>query len=424
MFNTTSIAQQGQVVQPGRMLDWYPETIEDDLDFLQRRLIQAKCKFHGRKLKFSAFAKTAGLIEKQIEQLSILPHSKQQAAIKELQANLRHDGFSDDNLITAFALVDIHIKRIFGFYLHHEQLFCAWVLLHGMLPEMATGEGKSITAALTAIVAALSGVPVHVITTNDYLVERDAQSMRELYTSFDLSSGHVSSEQQEHERMQGYACDICHVSNNQLVFDYLRDRQIFGNRPSSIDSRVQCLYGKKTPQPLLRGLCFAIVDEADSVFVDDAITPLILSQQVDGDKDVAQSITAISLAKRLTIERDYKIDKRANRIIITEEGENQLAALASGLLGIWNNCRFRLELVRQALTALNLYKRDKDYIVREGKVVLLDQSTGRVMPDRKLQHGLHQMLETNEKCELSDQSETIASLSFQNFFTRYKLYVA
>ncbi|MFK7795777.1 MAG: prepilin peptidase [Gammaproteobacteria bacterium] len=414
------MTHQNHLIQPGHRLDWYPETREEELDYLQRLFKQVKCKIKNRQLTYRMFVKTAILIENKIKDVSFLSPAALDNLNNKIRADLRNSGFTDDNLITAFALVNIHVKRKFGFYLHREQLFCAWILLHGALPEMATGEGKSITAALTAIVAALSGVPVHVISTNDYLVERDAESMRKLFECFTLSSGHVTSEQQEHERMQGYACDICYVSNKQLVFDYLRDRQTFGNRPSSIDSRVQGLYGVQTHQPLLRGLCFAIVDEADSVFIDDAITPLILSQQIDGEKEFVQSVTAISLAKRLSIDDDYKIDKRSNRVIITEQGENQLAALASGLVGTWNNCRFRLENVRQALTALCIFVKDKDYIIRDGKVILLDQSTGRVMPDRKLQHGLQQMLEAKEKCELSGQSETIASLSFQNFFIRYK----
>ena len=171
---------------------------------------------------------------------------------------------------------------------------------------------------------------------------------------------------------------------------------------------------------MLRGLCFAIVDEADSVLIDDAITPLILSQQIEGHEDFRQALTAISLARRLTPNDDFVVDRRLRRVSLTMPGETQLAELASGLEGTWKNRRFRHELVRQALSALHLFERDKDYLVRDGEVILVDQSTGRVMPDRKLQHGLHQMVETKEKCDLSKQAETIASLSFQAFFRRYR----
>ena len=156
------------------------------------------------------------------------------------------------------------------------------------------------------------------------------------------------------------------------------------------------------------------------MLIDDAITPLILSRQLDGKRDVVQSLTAISLARRLTAADDFSLDSRARRITLTEPGEEKLAGLAGGLEGIWKNRRFRLELVRQALLAIHVYQRDRDYLVRDGQVILIDQSTGRVMPDRKLQNGLHQMVETKERCELTGQTETIASLSFQNFFRRYK----
>ena len=420
MYSSIFSQKSVSIVQPGRYLDWYPESLDNDPDWSQRLLSKFERRNHANIKLFRKFGKTAQLIEQKVGEYSSLDKSKREELQRQLQVDLRQAGFKKRNLIRAFALINVEIKQIYGFSLHQEQLFCAWVLLHGQLAEMATGEGKSITAALTAAVAALAGAPVHVITTNDYLVERDATSMQPLFEQFGLTCSFVSASLEEDERRQAYAQSICYVSNKQLVFDYLRDRQQLGNRPSSISTRVQELCRMQPPQPLLRGLCFAIVDEADSVLIDDAITPLILSQQLQGDAEISQSLTAISLARRLKQEEDFKVDNRNKRVIISEQGEHQLADLSSGLDGVWKNRRFRHELVRQALSSIYLFERDRDYIVRDGEVLLIDQSTGRVMPDRKLQHGLHQMLETKEKCELTGQSETIASLSFQNFFKRYK----
>ncbi len=406
------------LARPGRQLDWYPERAirRDPLEGLKRRI---RSTFDSRRLRFSRFAPHAVAIEAEIERLASLPPDALVEAVAEARARLLADGFTSGALVGALALAGMMVRDAFGFSLHREQYFCAWLLLHGTLAEMATGEGKSVTAAITASVAAMAGVPVHVITVNDYLVERDAKSMEPLFSRLGLSSSFVSPDQTDDERRANYMADICYVSNKQVVFDYLRDRQVLGNRPASIATRVRGLTQARVSPPLLRGLCFAIVDEADSVLIDDAITPLILSQQIAGKQDLSQSLTAMSLARRLTAGTHFLVDRRARRVTVSEDGEYQLATMVSGLAGVWKNRRYRLELVRNALAAMHVYLRDRDYIVRNDEVLLIDQSTGRVMPDRKLQHGLHQMVETKEKCELSGQSETFSSISFQRFFQRY-----
>lgn len=406
--------------KPGQWLNWYPENAESQGDVLERLANQVRCHWTTKRLRYAGFKSIARQVNELVAAYTTLSTQEFEHQWLEQRRALQSTGLSHTNLVSGFALAKLGVKQEFGFDLHDEQLFCAWALMHGVLTEMATGEGKSVTAAVAAIIAAASGSPVHVITTNDYLVERDAISMQALFTRFGLSSGYVGPNNDDDERRQAYAKDICYVSNKQLVFDYLRDRQTLGNRPGSIQSRMFGVSKPGTAAPLLRGLCFAIVDEADSVLIDDAITPLILSQQVDGDTDAVQVITAISLARRLNEGDDFSIDRRVKSIALSDAGEAHLAESASGLDGVWKNRRFRHELVRQALSAINLFHRDVDYLVRDGEVVLIDQSTGRVMPDRKLQQGLHQMLETKERCELSGQSETISSLSFQNYFQRYK----
>ena len=417
MFSLAATAPR-PFARPGELLDWYPETLARPTDFLQRQLTQVACTWRARTAGFARFRGMAQAIER-----AMAEHGQAEPAYLEEAKNLRvafrSRGLTRDDVVRAFALAGTAVQRELGLSVHPEQFFCAWVLLNGMLAEMATGEGKTVAAALAAIVAALAGTSVHVITANDYLVARDATTMRPLFDRFGLSSAFISAQQDDTTRRAAYATSICYVSGKQLVFDYLRDRLAIGSRPSSISGRIQELHRANAPRPLLRGLCFAIVDEADSVLIDDATTPLILSKQLHADSAVAQSLTAIGLARRLE-GSDFAVDARARRVLITEHGERRLADLASSLEDVWKNRRFRLERVRQALCAIHLFHRDREYVVQRGRIVLLDQSTGRLMPDRKLQHGLHQMVETKEQCDLSGLTETIASLSFQNFFKRYK----
>ncbi len=406
--------------RPGYLLNWYPETAHQQPELITRLVSSSKCLWQAKVQRFSAFGSSVRTIDHYAEQFSSSSAGEQQRMLLDVRSDLHRHGLIHVNLLKAFGMVKSGARDVFGFNLHDEQMFCAWSLMHGLLPEMATGEGKSVTAAVAAIVGAMAGLPVHVITTNDYLVERDAKSMQRLFERFKVSSSFVTPEHTDEQRREAYACDVCYVSNKQLVFDYLRDRQSLGNQPGSLTSALRCVLGQNSTPALLRGLCFAIVDEADSVLIDDAITPLVLSQQSEADGDMGQSLTAISLAHRLQKGVDFSIDTRVKSVSILEQGEDSLSDAVRGLDGVWKNRRYRHELVRQAISALHLFQRDVDYLVREGEVVLIDQSTGRVMSDRKLQHGLHQMLEVKERCELSGRSETLSSMSFQTFFQRYK----
>ncbi len=418
MFNAV-FGRRPVWIRPGRWLNRYPEKKVEEADVyaLIGRELRSRV---SRGKPYRRFAGQCQRIRAATDDAKQLAPGQFAGRVKALRQRLRSDGFAADAALEGLALVNVEVERCFGYRLHDEQIYAAWSLLHGLLPEMATGEGKSITAAVAAVIAGLSGIPVHVVTTNDYLVERDARGMQLLYARFSLTCGFANASKSDVERTKAYGADICYVSNKQLVFDYLRDRQTLGPRPESIRARTQSLCLTSPPRTMLRGLCFAIVDEADSVLIDDAITPLILSQQIEGHDDFAQALTAISLARRLVLVDDFILDGQLRRVALTARGEAQLAELAAGLEGTWKNRRFRHELVRQALSAIHLFECDKDYLVRDGEVVLVDQSTGRVMPDRKLQHGLHQMVETKEKCDLSGRAETIASLSFQTFFQRYR----
>ncbi|MFK7888345.1 MAG: hypothetical protein AB8G16_15905, partial [Gammaproteobacteria bacterium] len=398
--------------RPGHLLDGYPENRRPLARPVARHVRTISQRLRALALQRS-FGRIGPPVQEMAKQIAQLDDAAWQIELQSVRETLHRDGWTRAALIKALAVAGSRVKHVHGFHLHPEQFFAAWVMLRGLLAEMATGEGKTIVAGVTAVVAALSGLPVHVVTSNDYLVERDAQGMAPLFAAFGLSSAFVNKDSDDEDRRAAYASDICYVSNKQLVFDYLRDRQSCGAQPSSIAARIGSLSGRGMQAPLLRGLSFAIVDEADSAFIDDAITPLILSNQVEGSNDMAQAVTALSLARRLKIETHFTTNLQTRRVALTPEGEQHLSEMAEGLHGKWRNLRFRNELTQQALAATHIFRRDVDYLVQDGQVQLIDQATGRLMPDRKLQNGLHQIIEAKEQCELSGATRTIASLSFQ-----------
>ncbi len=349
-----SSALQLNTFRPGYLLNGYPENRRPWPNPLMRAgrtaaqnaratWLKRRCSAIGPKLR-AAGMDAAGLTPAQWD-----------ARLVEVRRAIADKGWTDANLRDALALAGAQVRHLYGFDLHPEQYFAAWVLLHGLLAEMATGEGKTIVAGVAATVAGLSGLPVHVITSNDYLVERDAATLAPLLDAFGLSCGNVCQDTDEDDRRAAYARDICYVSNKQLVFDYLRDRKSSGARPSSVSARIRSLCGHRTGAPLLRGLCFAIVDEADSGLIDDAITPLILSHQAENDDDMAQAVTALSLARRLKVETHFTASLQTRRVALTRDGEQHLAEMAEGLHGKWRNRRFRNELAQQALAATHVY---------------------------------------------------------------------
>ena len=281
-----------------------------------------------------------------------------------LRPRLRRAGFAEVALAgEAFALVREASARTTGLRHFDVQLIGAWAMLCGRVAEMDTGEGKTLTATLTAATAALAGRAVHVVTVNDYLAERDAAQMAPVYERLGLSVGCVRQGQKPPERRAAYACDIAYCSNKEIAFDYLRDRLVLGGKPHPIAMRLNALAGNEgSGQLLLRGLQFAIVDEADSVLVDEARTPLILSGMSDQSAQEALHRAALDMAKRLE-PADYRIGEEG--VVIASPALQKLERLAKPLGGLWNGPRRREQLVRQALTALHVFQRDKHYLVRQ-----------------------------------------------------------
>jgi len=334
---------------------------------------------------------------------------------------LRRQGFTDPLVSQAFALVREASSRTLDQRHFPEQIVGSRVLLAGQIAEMQTGEGKTLTATLAVSAAALAGIPVHVVTVNDYLAARDAERMGPVYRALGLTVASVIHGIPPDQRREGYAADITYVSNKELAFDYLRDRLVLGHRGSRIDLQMERLAGgeARAERLVLRGLHFAIVDEADSVLVDEARTPLIISAEGKSGGDRHLYTTAMALAAQLKEGEHFQIDGTDRNIVMTDEGAAHLAALAQPLGGVWRGRLRREELARQALVAKLCLHRDQHYLVSENKVMLVDEFTGRVMADRSWEHGLHQMVEVKEGCEPTSPHRSLARISYQRFFRRY-----
>ena len=342
-----------------------------------------------------------------------------------MRSRLRRQGFVPSLVGECFALIREAAHRTLGKRHYPSQLIAGWGLLQGKLVEMATGEGKTFAATLPVCTVALAGYPVHVITVNDYLASRDAEEMRPLYEFLGLTVGTVVQGMERPERRAAYACSITYCTNKELAFDYLRDGVARGSGGNKGGSRLHLALGKlrgdavQADGLVLRGLYFAIVDEADSIFIDEARTPLILSAS-GGPADEAEVCEhALSAAAALAPGDDYKVDLAERLIELTDAGRATIASLSNGLDGIFLSARAREEFVTQALVARILFRRDEHYVVVDGKIQIVDESTGRVMADRSWERGLHQLIEVKEGCETTERRETLARLTYQRLFRRY-----
>jgi len=321
----------------------------------------------------------------------------------------------------SFALVREAARRALGMQHFDSQLLAGAALMRGRVVEMPTGEGKTLAATLAAATQALSGIPVHIITANDYLAARDAAEMGGVYQLLGLSVGAVTAAVPAAGRRAAYACDIAYCSNKQIVFDYLRDRCTMGTRtPASLQFERLSRRHAGRHQPMMRGLRSAIVDEADSVLIDETRTPLILSQRETGERTGELESAALRLAEALVPGQHYACTSLTRKVQLTEAGRSRLRREAEGLGGIWHRARWREEFTERAIAALELYRRDEDYLVRDGEVQLIDEHTGRVTPGRTWSQGLHQLIESKEGVSITHEPETLARISYQRFFRRYR----
>ena len=311
----------------------------------------------------------------------------------------------DDILPEAFATVREASKRVMGMRHFDVQMVGGIVLHRGEIAEMRTGEGKTLTETLACYLNALEGKGVHVVTVNDYLARRDAEWMGRIYGFLGLTTGVVVPNIPEHERRDAYDCDITYATNNELGFDYLRDNMKY-----------------ERAQMVQRPFNFAIVDEVDSILVDEARTPLIISGPTDDKSELYMQVHAVVLQLD---EGDYEKDEKSRNVTLTEDGTEKVERLleGAGLLTGSNLYDYENTLVvhhlDQALKANVMFKRDIDYIVKEGKVIIIDEFTGRMMDGRRWSNGLHQAVEAKEGVEIEPENQTLATITFQNYFRMY-----
>ena len=311
----------------------------------------------------------------------------------------------DDLLTEAFATVREAAKRTLGQRHYDVQLIGGIALHRGEIAEMKTGEGKTLVATLAVYLNALPGTGVHVVTVNDYLARRDADWMGQIYRFLGLTVGVIVPNMADHDRRAAYECDITYATNNELGFDYLRD-----NMKYSRDQMVQ------------RPFSFAIVDEVDSILIDEARTPLIISGPTDDKSDLYKSVDAIV---KTFVAEDYEKDEKQKSVVLTEDGTEKAERMLEegGLIegrNLYDIANTQVvHHLNQSLKANVMFKRDIDYIVKEGKVVIIDEFTGRMMDGRRWSDGLHQAVEAKEGVEIEAENQTLASITFQNYFRMY-----
>ena len=394
-----------------------PEKLHQGLDGVVHGLVGL---YHRRAGIRRSLNREAERISEMARKLIHVSDSRMRKRIEEMMARFRRQEKGYESLLPeAIALLVEMAHRTLGLRPYPVQIMGALALHKGYLTEMATGEGKSLTACLPAVLAAWTGRPFHFITVNDYLANRDAMEMRSFYNSCGVSVGCVMSRMEPRERRGNYEKEVVYTTLKELVADFLRDRLILGglHHPSRRLLR-QCLQPRlrNIEGVVLKGLDTAIVDEADSVLIDEAVTPLIISRAQENKPLVEASETANRIANSLSLGEDYLMDLKYREINLTKSGITKIEEFSRLLPGLWRGKARREELVQQALTAKEFYKLDKQYVIQDHKVTIVDEFTGRLMPNRTWRHGLHQAVEAKEGVPINDPSETLARLSFQRFF--------
>ncbi|KRM95877.1 preprotein translocase subunit SecA [Liquorilactobacillus aquaticus DSM 21051] len=353
------------------------------------------------KREIKRLGKIADKVEAYADEMAALNDEELKAKTPELKKRFNEGATLDDLLPEAFATIREAAKRVLGLYPFRVQIYGGVVLHEGNIAEMKTGEGKTLTATMPVYLNSLAGKGVHVVTVNEYLASRDATEMGELYTWLGLNVGLNISNKTPDEKREAYNCDITYSTNSELGFDYLRDNMV--------------VYREDMVQ---RPLNFVIVDEVDSILIDEARTPLIISGQAE--KSTTLYTRTDRFAKTLTEKSDYKIDLESKTVSLTEEGI-QKAEKYFGLENLYNPDNTALtHHLDNALRANFIMLRDKDYVVSDGEVLIVDQFTGRIMEGRRYSDGLHQAIEAKERVDIQQETKTMANITYQNFFRMYK----
>ncbi len=358
-------------------------------------------------------------IEKLEPEIHNLGAARFQEAVHEVRDLARLGRLTGAMEDRAVALVREAALRALGMRPFPVQLMGALAMTEGAVAEMATGEGKTLTASLAASLWAWAGRPVHVITVNDYLVQRDAEEMGPVYKMLGLKVGYTIHESTSQDRYEHYRRDVVYTTSKELVADFLRDQIKLGTLRNATQTGIGMMLNGPSAQGLLvPGLYRVIVDEADSLMVDEGVTPLIISNSPDEDANAGYFKAAYDLALKLEKDKDFTVDKTVRQCELTARGQRRLEEISEDS-NFWKGRRRREELTQQALTAQYCFHKDEQYLVNDNKVMIIDEFTGRIMKDRSWRHGLHQAIEVKENARITADKENLARLSFQRFFRQY-----
>ena len=356
---------------------------------------------------------------------SALTEAALDEAIDQVRVPFARRRYNQQELRTALAVVREVAYRQSGEKPYVVQLMGALSLFHGQIVEMMTGEGKTLTAAVAATLLGWLRQPVHVVTVNDYLAARDASANGVIFGRCGLDAGAVVNETPQPQRVEIYMKPVVYTTQKELVADWLRDELRLGRASDPVSahwlsSGPEQLSDKQANAVMVPGLAAVIVDEVDAVLIDEAVTPLIIAQPRGEDPQAQLYVQARKMAEQLSKGRDYQIERAERHVRLTGEGQEKIASMASpGGHAIWEASRRRRELIEQALVAEHCYHEGRQYKVVEDQVMIVDEYTGRYMPDRQWQHGLHQAVEAKHGLEVTADRDTLASLSFQRFFRQY-----
>jgi len=397
-----------------------PERLLKGLDAQVHGLIG---HYFRRSQVVESLRRDAGQIEGQAKEVSAWSDHALRERLREFRQGIRRGGRNAAALVLpALAAVRGSADRRIGLRAFPVQLMGALALHRGFLAEMATGEGKTLVAGLAAVLAGWSERPCHVITVNDYLVQRDAEWLRPLYEFCGIKVGFVTGAMPPDERRSGYDCDVTYSTSKEVVADFLRDalRTRGARHPSCRLIRKMLSSRADTGEGVvLRGLHTAIVDEADSVLIDEAVVPLIIATPRKNEALREGIQIAQRVGEMLEVGTDYRVNGRYREIELTDAGRRRIQSACSDLPGFWRGEERRTELIKQALSAREFYRNGQQYVLSEDRVLIVDEFTGRPMPQRTWRQGMHQAVEAKEKLPLSDPSETAARLSFQQYFRLY-----
>ncbi len=370
------------------------------------------------------YLREAAIVKLRIDEFAGMDSETLRTAADDLRANFRLHRESAEDIRRGIALASVAAQRTLGLTPHAEQIAAAIALDAGACVEMATGEGKTLVGALASTLAGWRGEGCHVITTNDYLARRDAESLAPMHRLLGLRTASIQGESGSEDRRAAYACDITFCTSKEAAADALRDRIIARPWRTLADALIERALGH-TDQPIgsqliTRGQACAIVDEADAVLIDEAVTPLILSAPAHNEDQEIALGQAAQIAKSLSEREDYIVDRRFNDLRFTPRGLVRIDRAAEKLPGVGAGSRRQRELIDQALRVREFFREGEQYVIDDGKVVIVDESTGRLMPDRTWRQGLHQAIEASEGLEPTPVKDTLARISFQRYFRGYR----